>query len=142
MRSCCCCYQYWIELKIQKYPSQSFESIYRVSHRYDDNFQLNFTIFKTHISKSKSCFEHIVKKSFRWHLENQQNYIESIFKLNIKNISQIAKKITPKFDFILISRCQDFFTEGFRNRSQFLEYQILRLAKLNQKLPTYLWDTL
>ena len=46
---------------------------------------------KPHISKSKTCFEKFVKKSFRWHLETQQNEIGSIFKLNIKKLCQTAK---------------------------------------------------
>ena len=28
-----------------------------------------FYFFKPHISKNKTCFENLVKKSFRWHLE-------------------------------------------------------------------------
>ena len=35
-----------------------------------------------HMSKSKTCFEKFVKKSFRWHLETQENQIGSIFKLH------------------------------------------------------------
>ena len=37
-----------------------------------------------HISKSKTCFKKILYKAFWWHLEAQQNQIESIFKLNFK----------------------------------------------------------
>ena len=37
-----------------------------------------------HISKSKTCFKKFEYKAFRWHLEAQQNQIESIFKLKFK----------------------------------------------------------
>ena len=53
------------------------------------NFQLNFLFFKT---TSKTCFEILVEKSFRWHLETWENQIGSIFKLNIKKKCQIPKK--------------------------------------------------
>ena len=43
-----------------------------------------FYFLKPHISKSKTCFETLVKKAFRWHLETKQNQIESIFKSNLK----------------------------------------------------------
>ena len=51
-----------------------------------------FYFLKPHISKSKTCFEILVKKSFRWHLETWENQIGSIFKLNIKKLCQIPKK--------------------------------------------------
>jgi hypothetical protein len=44
------------------------------------------------MSKSKTCFEILVKKAFRWHLETLENQIGSIFKLNIKKKCQIPKK--------------------------------------------------
>ena len=43
-----------------------------------------FYFFKPDMSKSKTCFESLVKKSFRWHLKTWENQIWSIFKLNIK----------------------------------------------------------
>ena len=43
-------------------------------------------IEKTHMSKSKPCFEILGKKAFRRHLETWENQIGSIFKLNIKKI--------------------------------------------------------
>ena len=52
-----------------------------------------FYFFKPHLSKSKTCFEILVKKSFRWHLETLKNQIGSIFKLNVKKLCQISKKI-------------------------------------------------
>jgi hypothetical protein len=36
------------------------------------------------MSKSKTCFEILVKKAFRWHLETLENQLGSIFKLNKK----------------------------------------------------------
>ena len=60
------------------------------------------------MSKSKTCFEILVKKSFKWHLETQENQIGSIFKLNIKKKCQIPKRFlhhatctTPLALFIL-----------------------------------------
>ena len=41
-------------------------------------------ILKPHIPKGKTCFEILVKKAFRWHLETWENQIGSIFKLNLK----------------------------------------------------------
>ena len=35
-----------------------------------------------------------------------------------------------------------FFSQGFQNRSYFLEYVVLRIAKLNPNLSTYGYDTL
>ena len=49
-------------------------------------------IEKSHMSKSKPCFEILGKKAFRWHLETWENQIGSIFKLNIKIGGQIPKK--------------------------------------------------
>ena len=43
------------------------------------------------MTKSKTSFEILVKKAFRWHLEIWKNQIGSIFKLNVKKC-QIPKK--------------------------------------------------
>ena len=63
--------------------------------------QTKFSIFKTTYVKKKTCFEILVKKAFRWHLETWENQIGSIFKLNIKKKCQIPKKnwhqSTPSF---------------------------------------------
>ena len=45
------------------------------------------------MSKNKTCFKILVKKSFRWHLETWEKQIGSIFKLNIKKIGKFQKKI-------------------------------------------------
>ena len=51
------------------------------------------------MSKSKPCFEIFVKKTFRWHLETQENQIESIFKLNFKKSVKFQKKNCKIFVF-------------------------------------------
>ena len=55
---------------------------------------------KPHILKSKTCFKKFVKKAFRWHLETQQNPIESISKFNL-------------------SWCRNGWRSGGRNRCRF-----------------------
>ena len=52
-----------------------------------------FYFLKPDMSKSKTCFEILVKKAFRWHLETWENQIGSIFKLNIKKKCQIWKMV-------------------------------------------------
>ena len=47
---------------------------------------------KSNLSKSKTYFEILGKKAFRWHLEIWKTQIESIFKLKIKKRCQTAKK--------------------------------------------------
>ena len=49
----------------------------------------NFEFEKSPKSKSKSCFEILGKKAFKWHLETWKNQIGSIFKLKIKKKKKI-----------------------------------------------------
>ena len=51
-----------------------------------------FYSLKPDMSKSKTCFEILVKKAFRWHLETYENKIGSIFRINIKTKCQIPKE--------------------------------------------------
>ena len=53
-------------------------------------------ILKPHIPKGKTCFEILVKKAFRWHLETWENQIGSIFKLNIKKSVKFQKQFGSK----------------------------------------------
>jgi hypothetical protein len=55
-----------------------------------------FDFYKPDMSKSKTTFEILGKKAFRWHLETQNNQIGSIFKFKIKKkVSNSKKNIAP-----------------------------------------------
>ena len=106
-------------------------------------------ILKPHMSKSKTCFEQIVKNSFRLDLEIWKK--SSIFKLNIKKVSNSKKKmpgggrgggwnLTHFFLFWIKKYFQfDFprfqgaiwkiFSQEFQNMSYFLTYVVLKIKK-------------
>ena len=104
-----------------------------------------------HISKCKTCFEKFKYKAFRWHLEVQQNQIESIFKLNFKNWIKSEKcfcTLPPPHLFhphplIMPPAPPPHGKKNiFQNRSYFLKYVDLKIAKLGPKVFPYRWDTL
>ena len=60
-------------------------------------------ILKPHIPKGKTCFEILVKKAFRWHLETWENQTESIFKFKIKKKKKVKfQKRNSTLDQVLI----------------------------------------
>ena len=52
-------------------------------------------IEKSHMAKSKPCFEILELKSFRWHLETWENQIGSIFKFKIIIKKNNKKRLAP-----------------------------------------------
>ena len=68
--------------------------IYRVSHRYVDNFGLIFLFLKPHMSKSKTCLKSLWKNLSDGTLKPRRIILEvHIFKFKIKKMRQIPKKI-------------------------------------------------
>ena len=63
-----------------------------------------FYFLKPLMSKSKTYFEILVKKAFRWHLETKENQIWGIFRLNFKKKCQIPKKKFAPYIVVLKNR--------------------------------------
>ena len=53
-------------------------------------------LIKPLISKSKACFENLVPRSFRWHLDIEQNLTAGNLKLDIKRNLNRKKKMSTK----------------------------------------------
>ena len=70
-----------------------------------------------------------------WHGTKPFFRFDPFFKIQFKNTSNLIL-----LGFKMSS--ESFFLQIFQNRSYFLKYVDLRIAKLGPKLSTYRWDTL
>ena len=95
---------------------------------------------KPRISKSKTCFENLVPRSFRWLLDIVPNQTESNSKLIIKTFSNGKNNLAPKCLFNLafvritkIYNTLNIFHETLKPQILLIHGTRVRIEKLHQK---------